>query len=99
MIEPTGEMRQAFREAPGVGKACGCSVCLNHRLAAVLAIVERDYDVTPKAPPVEHRARGEAWWNHYMEQYEAECVCGETFADGRRGGAVDRLMDHLDRQP
>jgi hypothetical protein len=41
VIEPTGEMRLAFDEAPGAEKGCVCAVCLNRRLAAVLAIAER----------------------------------------------------------
>lgn len=41
MIEPTGEMRLAFDEALGADKDCVCPICLNHRLAAVLAIAER----------------------------------------------------------
>lgn len=41
MIEPTDEMRRALRSA--ADGACLCNVCANHRVAAVLAIVERDY--------------------------------------------------------
>lgn len=40
MIEPTDEMRRALRKA--ADGACLCSVCANHRVAAVIAIVERD---------------------------------------------------------
>jgi len=42
VIEPTSEMRLAFDEAPGADKDCVCPICLNHRLAAVLAIVEHE---------------------------------------------------------
>lgn len=48
MIEPTGEMRLAFDEAPGADKDCACAICLNHRLAAVLALVARDYCLEPR---------------------------------------------------
>jgi len=46
VIEPTDEMRQAFREA--AEGLCTCAVCLNHRLAAVLAIVEREHVILPR---------------------------------------------------
>jgi len=46
MIEPTDEMREAFYA--DTGERCdilGCVDCFDDRLAAVLAIVERDYEV------------------------------------------------------
>lgn len=44
MIEPTTEMRTAFlAAAEGI---CICPICLNHRLAAVLAIADRDRPAT-----------------------------------------------------
>ena len=48
MIEPTGEMRLAFDDAPAATKGCTCAVCLNHRLTAVLAIVERERCMEPR---------------------------------------------------
>jgi len=47
-IEPTSAMRLAFAEAPGADKDCVCAICLNHRLAAVLAIVERERCMEPR---------------------------------------------------
>lgn len=48
-IEPTDEMRAAFLADNDtcVSPGCGKPECLDQRLAAVLAIVERDYEVTP----------------------------------------------------
>lgn len=97
MIEPTDDMVRAFRSS---GPNCSCctddpEAGVRRSLAAVLAILERDYDVTPKLPPVEHRTDG-VWWNHYAQQYQAECACGETFSDGLRDAVTDRLLDHLE---
>lgn len=49
MIEPTDEMRAPFladHEDACDGVGCGRAACLDVRLAAVLAIVERDYRLT-----------------------------------------------------
>jgi hypothetical protein len=46
MIEPTDEMVRAFREVDTCDDMCAQG--LHDRLAAVLAIVERDYDVSRK---------------------------------------------------
>lgn len=89
MIEPTGEM---IADAMAAYNATGA---YRPAVAAVLAIVERDYDVSPKLPPVEHRQRRDIWWNHYSERYEAECVCGESFVDWPESAAKDRLLDHI----
>lgn len=49
MIEPTAEMLAAFRSAEAADDECAiCDVCLNHRLAAVLAIVARDRCMQPR---------------------------------------------------
>jgi hypothetical protein len=48
MIDPTDEMRAAFDQAPAADVGCYCAICLNHRLAAVLAIVERDRCLKPR---------------------------------------------------
>ncbi len=58
MIEPTAERRAAFRAerkdwCNEIG--CGRDDCLNDRLAAVLVVLERDYDVTPKPPTFHSR--------------------------------------------
>lgn len=55
MIEPNSEMRLAFDEAPKADFDCYCAVCLNHRLAAVLAVAERN-----RPDPVE--ALRAAYW-------------------------------------
>ena len=86
MIEPTDEMYAVFEYAGDIPEG----------VARLLALVERDYDVSPKPAPVEHRAKDGTWWNHYAEQWETECVCGETFADGYRDRADDRLLDHVE---
>jgi hypothetical protein len=93
VIDPTDEMVKAFERH---FFTCFRDEDVRDALAAVLAIVERDYDVQPKSPPIEHRSKGEAWWNHYAEQWEVECVCGESFADGYRDRAADRFLDHLE---
>lgn len=101
MIEPTDEMVTAFmRAAAETPVQVAGRELLNARagLAAALAIVERDYDVSPKLPPVEHRRGDEIWWNHSAEAYEAECVCGETFSGWPRSDAEDRLLEHLERE-
>ena len=57
MIEPTDEMRRAFlaeHDDACDQKGCGRPECLDVRLAAVLAVVERDYDVRPKFGPTGH---------------------------------------------
>jgi hypothetical protein len=53
VIEVTDEMRAAFRAdrddwCDEIG--CGRDDCLTERLAAVLAIVERDYRIEPRPP-------------------------------------------------
>lgn len=92
MIEVTDEMFNAFRGAVADGDG------YRGALAAVLAIVDRDYDVTPKLPPVDHQPKGDIWWNHSAEAYEAECVCGETFSGWPRSDAEERLLIHLERE-
>lgn len=49
-------------------------------------------------PFVHHGEQGEPWWNAAAEQYEATCLCGESFADDRAGGAHERLLVHLGRE-
>ncbi len=94
MIEVTNEMRAAFRAdrddwCDEIG--CGRDDCLTERLAAVLAIVERDYDITAKVPPFDHRAVTEGpWWNEYANEYQAACTCGATFG-GSSNDAQNRL--------
>lgn len=96
MIEPTPEMRAAYEQAAAAETGWIAVRASTAGLAAVLAIVERDHDVAPKLPPVEHRMRRELWWNHYAEGWEAECVCGESFAYWQRSEAEDRLLDHIE---
>lgn len=49
MIEPTDEMRNAFyAESDEWCDVLGCVDCFDDRLAAVLALVERDYRLTRK---------------------------------------------------
>lgn len=51
MIEPTEEMKAAFRDDSLDACDMGwCLDCLGVRLAAVLAIVERDYAVYRRGP-------------------------------------------------
>jgi hypothetical protein len=102
VIEPTDDMISAFDEA--VDRELGYlhrpqAEVLRVGLAAVLAIVERDYDVTPKLPPVEHRLRGEIWWNFSAESYQADCACGEEFTGWPRSEAEHRLLDHIEAAP
>ncbi|GGN86295.1 hypothetical protein GCM10010112_67660 [Actinoplanes lobatus] len=97
MIEPTDEMYEALFDA---GDACGGEFASKEDvlrgLAAVLALVERDYDVTPKLPPFEHRMVGDGpRWSHYMNAYTVECTCGATYG-GEYIGARDQLLDHID---
>lgn len=47
MIEPTDEMRRAFYDEDLGCDTPGCIDCFDDRLAAVLAIVQRDYDFRP----------------------------------------------------
>lgn len=59
MIEPTDEMRECFQRAYDEAAATdgfnfreGAEIQLDAGLAAVLAIVDRDYDVYPRRPRV-----------------------------------------------
>jgi hypothetical protein len=55
VIEPTDEMVQAFADAKAAVKGCpGLDDGDEQGLAAVLAIVERDYDMLPKFRPHAH---------------------------------------------
>jgi hypothetical protein len=87
VIEPTDEMRTAFRaeredSCDEIG--CGRDDCLNERLAAVLAIVARDYAIRPRrSPPTEDPCCGVSrhgrkcelppghWGNHGRGVWEA----------------------------
>lgn len=77
MIEPTGEMRLAFDEAPAADKGCTCAICLNHRLAAVLALVGRDRCL---------EAKGHVW--HPLAKLPALGVC--SCPSGRCYGRTSR---------
>lgn len=72
MIEPTDEMRQAFNDCPAAENGCTCAICLNHRLAAVFAIVERDWDVRKplcfQPNPHDWSAPCELWRGHDGER-------------------------------
>lgn len=95
MIEVTDEMFTAFYQA---GTDRDFLLSARAGLAAALAIVERDYDVSPKLPQVDHRPKGDVWWNLSAETYMAECVCGEEFSGWPRSDAEERLLTHLERE-
>lgn len=57
-IKPTGEMRLAFHDAEGARVGCECPVCLNHRLAAVFALIERDYGLDDQRHIIDFRTDG-----------------------------------------
>jgi hypothetical protein len=101
VIEPTDEMREAFERAFEFATS-GDEVVISRRairagLAAVLALVERDFDVSPKLPPFEHRMVGTGpRWNHYMNEYTVECTCGATFG-GRAAEVAHGIQDHIER--
>ncbi len=100
MIEPTGEMRLAFDEAPGAEKGCVCAVCLNHRLAAVFALVERDYDVIQKLPKVQHfEVSGSFRWNPAADEWVSKCICGEDFGGATPARVDELVLRHLGGQP
>jgi hypothetical protein len=74
VIEPTDEMRMVFRT---VGDDyCDCDDCLNLRLAAVLAIVERDHCMG---------ARGHKHVEPSVEDWDwaptSEPRCGKPFGE------------------
>lgn len=96
MIEVTDEMIYAFAGEPEITATDAHAIGVG--LTAVLAIVERDYDVSPKLPQVEHRPKGDVWWNLSAETYMAECVCGEEFSGWPRSDAEERLLTHLERE-
>jgi hypothetical protein len=101
VIEPTDEMANAGWDALPVSAQESGHIDLDDMkqvLAAVLSIVERDYDVAPKLPPVEHRLRGEIWWNFTAESYQADCTCGEEFTGWPLSATEERLLDHLERE-
>lgn len=111
MIEPTDEMKAAFRAAQerraeelvAEGAPLGGHDILDRGLAAVLTLVERDHCMEPKGHvfhPLrkEHRPKGDIWWNRSAEAYEAECVCGETFSGWPHSDAEERLLTHLARE-
>ena len=93
MIALTAEMRAAAARRMGVDDLDPWTVAA---LVDVLALVERDNDVTPKLPPFEHRiVEGGPWWNHYANEYTAECTCGATFG-GTRDKAHEQALDHIE---
>jgi hypothetical protein len=100
MIELTTAMAEAAWDALPVQAQQDGNVDLDDMktvLAAALALVERDYDVTPKLPAVEHRmADDRPWWNHTMSEHNVRCACGETFAGYAAIDASDRLADHIE---
>ena len=111
MIDPIDEMREAFlaeREDACDEIGCGRPECLDVRLAAALAIVARTRCMEPRGhvfhplarpePPVEHRLRGEIAWNPVSEEFQADCVCGETISGWLRTTAEERLLLHLERE-
>lgn len=99
MIEPTKEMRAAFmadhEDACGE-RGCGREDCLQVRLAAVLAIVERDHYVSRRPTPEQVaswpkpkrrlRACVEAWPECETDAYDPRCCrwpksCSATVYD------------------
>jgi hypothetical protein len=101
MIEVTDEMERAYDDAAWenpieLGGAYMADVRAG--LAAALAIVERDHDVTPKLPEFEHKPRGGVFWNEYANEYQAECTCGQTFG-GRKAEVEHRILDHVEERP
>ena len=102
MIEPTVEMAEAAWDALPVQAQQDGNVDLDDMktvLAAALALIERDYNVSPKLPPVEHRAAGTGpLWNQDMDLFEFDCTCGRTFAGHTGLDARDRLTDHIEIQ-
>ena len=98
MIEPTDEMMQAYEVAAADEFAWLKVNASRQGLAAVLAIVERGCDVTPKLPPEEHRIVGDGpIWSEFANEYVAECVCGAVYG-GRKGDVEHRLLDHIEER-
>jgi hypothetical protein len=78
VIEPTDEMRAAFRaERDEWCDNVGCSEddCLNERLAAVLAIVERDLSAGWLIWSRYHRA----WWKPEERGYTTDMMCAGRY--------------------